>query len=107
MSRRDALLALVPLIPPLVLLLQLMEHPWDTLQRWYAHFFVTNGNGNLHSIEQTPTVATQLLAYIIMAIVGYVITILMVPSIQVYTLRKGICGKDLGKRGTLQGEQPM
>jgi hypothetical protein len=108
MGRYDALLALFPLLPPIVLLFQLMEHPSDTLQRWYTHFWMpTDATGSQNTVEQTPTFATQLLAYILIAIVGYSLTALMVPSIQVYTLRKGICGKDLGKRGTLQGEQPM
>ena len=107
MSRIDVLLALIPLLPPFVLLIQLMEHPWDTLQRWYIHFFAIHEHDDNTNSEQIPTVATQLLVYILIAIVGYMLTTLMVPSIQVYTLRKGICGKDLGKQGTLQGEKPM
>lgn len=105
MGRIDVLLALIPLLPPFVLLIQLMEHPLDTLQRWYTYFFTTHEYDS--NVEQIPTVATQLLVYILIAIAGYILTTIMVPSIQVYTLRKGICGKDLGKRGTLQGEQPM
>jgi UDP-N-acetylglucosamine--dolichyl-phosphate N-acetylglucosaminephosphotransferase len=39
-------------------------------------------------------------AYVSLAIVGYVFTDRLVPHIKSYTLRKGIAGKDLGKRGT-------
>lgn len=35
-----------------------------------------------------------------MACIGYISTYKLIPKISNYTLRKGICGKDLGKRGT-------
>ena len=47
-----------------------------------------------------PPVSSQLLAYLVVAILGYLVTYRLVPSIKQYTLRKGISGKDLGKKGT-------
>ena len=47
-----------------------------------------------------PPVESQLLAYVLVAMLGYVGTRKLVPKIKVYTLRRGISGKDLGKRGT-------
>lgn len=49
----------------------------------------------------------QLLAYLGVAIAGYAATYRLVPQIKQYTLRKGIFGKDLGKRGTDRAEIPM
>jgi hypothetical protein len=43
----------------------------------------------------------------IMAFAGYLATARLVPHIQQYTLRKGIAGKDLGKRGTATADQSM
>lgn len=51
--------------------------------------------------------STQLLAYVLVAIFGFAATNHLIPTIQQYTLRKGICGKDLGKRGTPLAEIPM
>ena len=49
----------------------------------------------------------QLLAYMTMAALGYFATVKLIPSIKIYTLRKGICGKDLGKKGTPRSDTPM
>ncbi|KAG7351665.1 glycosyl transferase family protein [Nitzschia inconspicua] len=50
---------------------------------------------------------TQLLAYVTLAVSAFLMTNSLVPHIQQYTLRKGICGKDLGKRGTDRAEIPI
>lgn len=89
----DAPMALVPLIPPTILLVQLIDNPITTVQKWLLHW-------NEQIPGETPSVGSQLLAYLIMAVFGYMATFRMVPSIQSYTLRKGIHGKDLGKKGT-------
>jgi len=43
---------------------------------------------------------SRLLVYVLVSILGYLSTDRLIPKIKVYTLRKGIHGKDLGKRGT-------
>jgi len=54
-----------------------------------------------------PTVSSQLVAYLAMGIFGFILTDRLVPKIKEYTLRKGICGKDLGKRGTDLADKPV
>lgn len=78
----DGILALVPLSVPLILSLSVV---WN----W------RDGSSQ------------QLLAYMFMGVLGHLATRKLIPSIQMYTLRKGICGKDLGKRGTPRGDTPM
>jgi UDP-N-acetylglucosamine--dolichyl-phosphate N-acetylglucosaminephosphotransferase len=48
-----------------------------------------------------------LLAYLIVALLGYWTTNRLIPGIKLYTLRKGICGKDLGKKGTPEGDRAV
>ena len=57
--------------------------------------------------DMPPPVASQLLAYLIVAMLGYMVTNRLVPSIKQYTLRKGISGKDLGKKGTPTEDKDM
>jgi len=47
------------------------------------------------------------MAYLAMGIFGFVLTNRLVPNIKHYTQRKGICGKDLGKRGTALADKPV
>ena len=70
------ILTILPLIPSILLLIQ---------------YITQDGNHNNHR---------ELLVYIVMACIGYISTYKLIPKISNYTLRKGICGKDLGKRGT-------
>jgi hypothetical protein len=51
--------------------------------------------------------SSSILAYLVMGFFGYLATVRLVPHIQQYTLRKGIFGKDLGKRGTATADVPM
>ena len=59
------------------------------------------------SNDVPPPVASQLLAYLLVAVLGYMVTYRLVPSIKLYTLRKGISGKDLGKKGTAMEDKDM
>jgi len=54
-----------------------------------------------------PSVSSQLVAYLAIGIFGFILTDRLVPKIKEYTLRKGICGKDLGKRGTDLADKPV
>ncbi len=58
-------------------------------------------------IIHPPPVSSQLLAYVIVAALGYWATDCLIPIIKKYTLRKGISGKDLGKRGTKLGHNDV
>ena len=93
---RDRLLALIPLIPVAVLLISLLDNPIPIVKGWIEHLLHPFGEVSL----STPPRGSQLLAYLTVAILGYVVTNRLVPKIKQYTLRKGIYGKDMGKRGT-------
>ena len=54
-----------------------------------------------------PPVSSQLLAYVLVSIFGYWATDRLIPIIKSYTLRKGISGKDLGKRGTVLADKDV
>ena len=101
MVSRDVLLAAVPLSLPLWLCFRLLRNPVSIVRGVIEQ---SKGNaGDHHNIDE------QLIAYMFMAVLGYFATTKLVPQIKQYTLRKGICGKDLGKRGTATAtaEVPM
>lgn len=54
-----------------------------------------------------PMIDVELMAYVLVAVGGFVATDRLIPNIQQYTLRKGISGKDLGKRGTALEDKPV
>ena len=111
-------LFLIPLIPSAYLFLHLLvqQDIWDGIQT-ACHFLVlkhftnddgsVNDNVNTHAAAETPTIGLQLLAYLAVAALGYWATDQLIPIIKTYTLRKGISGKDLGKRGTSRENQEM
>lgn len=92
-------LALIPLIPPLLLLCTLLDNPLLILHGWREK--------GLGSESAAPPVGTQLYAYLLVSGLGYVATNHLIPHIKQYTLRKGIAGKDLGKRGTSVADKDM
>ncbi|CAB9527765.1 dolichyl-phosphate N-acetylglucosaminephosphotransferase [Seminavis robusta] len=85
-------LAILPLLLPCYLLLQMLGNPLLILQGWMTI--------KSDAESSPPPVGSQLLAYVVVGVLGYVVTNALIPNIQQYTLRKGISGKDLGKRGT-------
>jgi hypothetical protein len=105
----DFLLALVPLIPAFWLCLNLLDgNPMAVLQKYIQHLLRDHHHyGDRIVLDHDLALQSQLLAYISMAVAGYVITSRLVPGIQEYTLRKGIAGKDLGKRGTKEADNLM
>uniref|UniRef100_A0A7S1Y9I8 UDP-N-acetylglucosamine--dolichyl-phosphate N-acetylglucosaminephosphotransferase n=1 Tax=Grammatophora oceanica TaxID=210454 RepID=A0A7S1Y9I8_9STRA len=92
----NPLFAIIPLIPSMVLMVPLLENPVLTVVRWVE----TVLNKSRDYTTDPPSVASQLLAYTFMGVVGFWATNRLIPHIKTYTLRKGISGKDLGKRGT-------
>jgi hypothetical protein len=108
MVSSNRLLALAPLSIPLVLCGRLLGNPLTTLQVWVERYlFRSETTAESSESDRRDAVSSQLLAYMIMAFAGYLATARLVPHIQQYTLRKGIAGKDLGKRGTATADQPM
>jgi hypothetical protein len=104
-------LAVLPMIVPLYLWCQLIGNPIPLLEQWKTGLFHNHHNNNNSSSSSDDNddvvVQQQLIAYMVMAVVGYVTTQQLIPHIQQYTLRKNICGKDLGKRGTATADVPM
>jgi hypothetical protein len=101
-------LVMVPLVAPLTIWCQLVGNPLLLTNHWQSLFFHngsstsgTNDSATMFAVQQ------QLMAYMLIAVLGYGATQRLVPHIQQYTLRKNICGKDLGKRGTATADVPM
>jgi hypothetical protein len=95
----------VPLIPPFVLLLTLLDNPIPIVAGWIQHYFSDRPVGGVH--PEAPPVGSQLLAYVTVACLGYLGTNRLVPHIKQYTLRKGISGRDLGKKGSAMADKDM
>lgn len=104
-SIANALLALVPVLPPLWILSSLLELP-ELSTVWNFAESVRSGDDVERVLHQV-TLSSQLVAYVLMSFFGFHATNRLIPSIQTYTLRRGICGKDLGKRGTSLADKPV
>jgi hypothetical protein len=96
-------LCIVPLLPPLYILSQII---WADLVGGAADS-IDRGTANRHagtSTTETTTTSTsvgaQLLLSSALGILGHVATHRLIPNIKHYMLKRGICGKDLGKKGT-------
>jgi hypothetical protein len=112
----NRLLAVVPLSLPLYLCFRLLKNPLHIIiARWVEQISAgddeeqqqLSSSSNGGGLDRKDALQSQLLAYLIMAMLGFLATSRMVPNIQEYTLRKGIAGKDLGKRGTATADKPM
>lgn len=114
----NKVLAVLPLVPPLLLLGLLLGNPIPIVSGWIQHFVVhdrkdttTTDDVDSSSLQPPPPppppVSSQLLAYLTMAVLGYIATDKLVPNIKRYTLQKGISGKDIGKRGTSIDDKDM
>ena len=78
-------LALIPLLPPIYILIHIL----------------LDDNGRIKSsTKEYDGIATQLFLFITLGILGHVGTHKLIPNIKYYMLKRGICGKDLGKKGT-------
>ena len=96
-------LSIVPLLPPLWILCQLLSNDIGRIR----------GVGNTITKEGAAANATkssvgaQLLVFLALGILGHVGTHRLIPSIKYYMLKRGICGKDLGKKGTKSENDDM
>ena len=102
-STTNYILASIPLLIPALTAISLLENPQALASRWVEKLPLVGSDGDI----PTPSVSSQLLVYSAMGFFGFVLTNRLVPSIKEYTLRKGICGKDLGKRGTALADLPV
>jgi len=90
----------IPLLVPLYLLVRFLGNPLPIVQAWISR-------DRTNTAEEPPPYESQLLAYVLVGISGYVTTNKLIPNIKQYTLRKGISGKDLGKRGTAMADKDV
>lgn len=88
-----AAVAGVPLLPSLFILYKLLSRNPDRLRGFDD---TTNEDAN----APKSSVGAQLLLFLALGILGHVGTNRLIPSIKDYMLKRGICGKDLGKKGT-------
>jgi len=98
-------LAILPLLPPLHKLYQLVANE-DILGSIIAKLNNDKSGGvNISAdgsdvVNEVNTVGVQLLLFLILGILGHFGTYRLIPGIRYYMLKRGICGKDLGKKGT-------
>lgn len=105
----DRILAFIPISVPLLLSLYIIGNPISTILTTFKSSTSTSSSSFVTDILSTSKshITIQLIAYLCVGIIGYYTTSKLVPNIKQYTLRKGICGKDLGKRGTPTADIPM
>ena len=86
------ILAIIPLIPPLYILVQLI----------YSDLIGGGDSSTKSSTESSSssTVGAELGVFLALGTLGHVVTHRLIPNIQQYMLKRGISGKDLGKKGT-------
>ena len=51
-------------------------------------------------LASSSSLGAQLLLFLALGVLGHVATHRLIPSIKFYMSKRGICGKDLGKKGT-------
>ena len=99
MATIDRIIAIIPLLIPLYYLIPLLfvnenDNPILTIKRWITMVMSSaandkddNGSGDEQQVFQPPPVSSQLLAYIIVALFGYIATSKLVPNIKVRYIR--------------------
>ena len=84
------MLVCIPLAPSAWVMYKIISNDMDT-------------DGNAPS----SSVGAQLLLFYALGVLGYLGTYRLVPNIKYYMLKRGICGKDLGKKGTERENEDM
>eukprot|EP00804_Cyclotella_cryptica_P014712 CCRYP_020192-RA/>CCRYP_020192-RA protein AED:0.10 eAED:0.10 QI:0/0/0/1/1/1/3/0/431 len=87
-QRYQILLCLLPLLPSLWILIR---------------FVCVDSNPASSSTSDgvpAPSTGAQLLLFTALGLLGYIMTNRLVPNIKCYMIKRGICGKDLGKKGS-------
>lgn len=78
MAIANSILALVPLFFPGWYLIALLDNPLQVVGEWFHEFRQSKGDS-----PDVPPVGSQLLAYVIVAVFGYLATAKLVPNIKV------------------------
>jgi hypothetical protein len=78
MAISNYILALIPISFPAWYLIALIDNPLLGVGRWSQAFRESNGDS-----PAVPPVGSQLLAYVVVALLGYVTTDKLVPNIKV------------------------
>lgn len=105
----NKLLFVLPLLPPGYILYQIIASPQHLVEHSKEPSFLSFSYW-LSSDALIPlgdTIRSQLFAYLIVATLGFAATEKLIPHIKEYTLRKGISGKDLGKKWTPQEDREI
>lgn len=93
MSLTNYILASIPLILPGYMLIDLLDNPIPVVERWLQWILSASINrkqqqegGGIISGSTVPPVSSQLLAYLVMGIFGFIATNRLVPHIKVSSL---------------------
>ena len=89
------ILSIVPLLSPVYILYQILSNDFNRIAR------------TTDSDSSSSSVGAQLLLFLALGIIGHVGTYKLIPNIKYYMLKRGICGKDLGKKGTKSEDDDM
>lgn len=81
-------LCLLPLLPSLWVLLHLLSAD------------VNSAPSSASNAAAAPSTGAQLLLFTALGSLGYFMTNRLIPNIKSYMIKRGICGKDLGKKGS-------
>ena len=90
-------ISIIPLLPPLYILFQLIFT--DVVGRT-TDSDDSGAASDASTTKTTSSVGAQLLVFLALGILGHVGTYRLIPNIKHYMLKRGICGKDLGRKGT-------
>ena len=93
------LLAALPLLPSLYILGQLLADERQLGASANTVHQATQGNDYAY-VHDHNLVGMQLLLFAALGAVGHAVTNRLIPNIRGYMVRRGISGKDLGKKGT-------
>ncbi|KAL7452118.1 hypothetical protein ACHAWC_003856 [Mediolabrus comicus] len=99
---------ILPLLPSLWIICRLVAKDFERIKdssKYNDENDSNNNNNDGIAIATTTTVAAssvgaQLLLFMALGMLGHIGTNRLIPSIQYYMLKRGISGKDLGKKGT-------
>lgn len=93
-------LSVIPLLPPLYILFQLILCTDDFVDRKTDSDDSGSANDAATTTTTISSVGAQLLLFLALGILGHVGTHRLIPNIKYYMLKRRICGKDFGKKGT-------
>ncbi len=90
-------LSIIPLLPPSYILFQLI---FNDLFGTTADSDDCGAASDASTRTTTSSVGAQLLVFLALGILGHVGTHRLIPNIKQYMLKRGISGKDLGRKGS-------